>query len=339
MSKIRDTRQLIERIKQRARTDKKVIVFPESTDYRILKGCRAAVQQGIASPVLIGEKPEIEAAADKLGVSLDGIQIVSSLSDPQLDLYIESLVRLREHKGMTKAEAQRLLSSSPMYFGTMMVQTGDADGLIGGATTTTADTLRPALQIIKTHEKFHKVSGLFLMYVKGRLLFLADCAVNIEPSSHVLAEIAIDTKETVKKFGIEPRVAMISFSTNGSADHPSVERVREATAMVREKAPELIVDGEMQVDAALEPETCQRKYPGSKIRGNANVLIFPGVAAGNIGYKLLRTAGADAVGPILQGLKKPVNDLSRGCNIQDVIDVCAITVLQAQNVDADGNYL
>ncbi len=332
-------RHLIEHIKQKARTDRKVIVFPESTDYRILKGCRAAIEQGIASPVLIGEKPEIEAEADRLGVSLDGMHIVSSSTDPRLDTYIENLVRLREHKGMTKKEAQRLLSSSPMYFGTMMVQSGDAEGLIGGATTTTADTLRPALQIIKTHEKFHKVSGLFLMYVKERLLFLADCAVNIEPSSHVLTEIAIDTKETVKKFGIEPRVAMISFSTNGSADHPSVERVREATAMIRDRAPELVVDGEMQVDAALDPETCRRKYPDSKIMGNANVLIFPGVASGNIGYKLLRTAGADAVGPILQGLKKPVNDLSRGCNIQDVIDVCAITVLQAQNVNMDGNYL
>jgi phosphate acetyltransferase len=332
-------RQLIERIKQKARTDRKVIVFPESTDYRILNGCRAAVQEGIASPVLIGERTEIEAEADRLGVSLDGMRTVSLKSGPHLDGYIEDLVRLREHKGMTKAEAQRLLSSSPMYFATMMVQTGDADGLISGATTTTADTLRPALQIIRTHEKFHKVSGLFLMNVKGRLLFLADCAVNIEPSSHVLAEIAIDTKETVRKFGIEPRVAMISFSTNGSADHPSVEQVREATAMVRDKDPGLIVDGEMQVDAALDPETCQRKYPGSIIMGNANVLIFPGVAAGNIGYKLLRTAGADAVGPILQGLKKPVNDLSRGCNIQDVIDVCAITVLQAQNVNTDGNYL
>jgi len=332
-------RQLIENIKKKARTDKKVIVFPESTDYRILKGCHAAVQQGIASPVLLGEKNDIEAAADEQDVSLDGIRVVSPLSDPHLDKYIENLVSLREHKGMTKSDAQRLLSSSRMYFGTMMVQTGDVDGLIGGATTTTANTLRPALQIIRTHEKFHKVSGLFLMNVKGRLLFLADCAVNIEPSSHVLAEIAIDTKETVKKFGIEPRVAMISFSTNGSADHPSVERVREATAMVRDKDPELIVDGEMQVDAALDPETCQRKYPGSIIMGNANVLIFPGVASGNIGYKLLRTAGADAVGPILQGLKKPVNDLSRGCNIQDVIDVCAITALQAQNVNTDGNYL
>lgn len=332
-------RQLIENIKQKARTDRKVIVFPESTDYRILNGCRAAVDQGIASPVLIGEKNEIETEAGKLGVSLKGMQIVSPSSAPHLGSYIEELVRLREHKGMTKTEAEKLLSSSPMYFGTMMLQTGDADGLIAGATTTTADTLRPALQIIKTHEKFHKVSGLFLMNVKGRLLFLADCAVNIEPSSHVLSEIAIDTKETVKKFGFEPRVAMISFSTSGSADHPSVERVREATEMVRHKAPELIVDGEMQVDAALDPETCQRKYPGSKIMGDANVLIFPGVAAGNIGYKLLRSAGADAVGPILQGLKKPVNDLSRGCNIQDVIDVCAITVLQAQNVNSDGNYL
>lgn len=332
-------RELIEKIKEKARSDKKAIVFPESTDYRILNGCRAAVDQGIASPVLIGERPEIEEAADKLGVSLDGMQIVSSSTAPHLDIYINELVCLREHKGMTKTEAEKLLSSSPMYFGTMMVQTGDADGLIGGATTTTADTLRPALRIIKTHEKFHKVSGLFLMNIKGRLLFLADCAVNIEPSSHVLSEIAIDTKETVKKFGIEPRIAMISFSTNGSADHPSVELVREATAMVRDKAPELIVDGEMQVDAALDSETCQRKYPGSTIRGDANVLIFPGVAAGNIGYKLLRTAGADAVGPILQGLKKPVNDLSRGCNIQDVIDVCAITVLQAQNVNSDGNYL
>jgi phosphate acetyltransferase len=332
-------RQLIKKIKERARSDKKVIVFPESTDYRILNGCRAAVDQGIASPVLIGDRSGIEAAADKLGVSLDGMQIVSSSTAPNLDLYIETLVRIRGHKGMTTPEAERLLTSSPMYLGTMMVQTGDADGLIGGATTTTADTLRPALQIIKTDEKFHKVSGLFLMNINGRLLFLADCAVNIEPSSHVLSEIAIDTKETVKKFGIEPRVAMISFSTNGSAHHPSIEVVREATAMVRHKAPGLIVDGEMQVDAALNPETCRRKYPGSMIMGDANVLIFPGVAAGNIGYKLLRIAGADAVGPILQGLKKPVNDLSRGCNIQDVIDVCAITVLQAQNVNSDGTYL
>lgn len=332
-------RKLIEKIKERARADKKMIVFPESTDYRILNGCRAAVDERIASPVLIGEKDVVEAAAAKLGVILDGIRIVSPSSDSLLEKYIEELVRLREHKGMTKDEAEKLLTSSPMYFGTMMVQTGDADGLIGGATTTTANTLRPALQIIRTHEKFRKVSGLFLMNVKGRILFLADCAVNIEPSSHVLSEIAIDTKETVRKFGIEPRVAMISFSTNGSASHPSVDRVREATEMVRDREPDLIVDGEMQVDAALHPETCERKYPGSTIQGDANVLIFPGVAAGNIGYKLLRVAGADAVGPILQGLKKPVNDLSRGCNIQDVTDVCAITVLQAQNVDSDGNYL
>jgi phosphate acetyltransferase len=193
--------------------------------------------------------------------------------------------------------------------------------------------VRPALQIIGTKEKFHKVSGIFFMILENRLLLFADCAINIDPNSTELAEIAIDTAETAKRFGIEPKIAMLSFSTNGSAKHPDADKVREAVQMIKYKRPELIVDGEMQVDAALVPEISQRKFPNSKIKGEANVLIFPDLQSGNIAYKLVeRLAKAEAIGPILQGLNKPVNDLSRGCSFQDIADLAAITACEAQEL-------
>jgi len=212
-----------------------------------------------------------------------------------------------------------------------MVFKDHADGFVSGACHPTGDTLRPALQIVKTHDKFHKVSSFFMMMLEKKLMFFADCAVEINPDAKDLADIAIDTANTAKKFGIDPRVAMLSFSTNGSARHPMVDKVKEATSIVNFREPSLVVDGEMQVDAALVPKVCSSKFPGSSLHGDANILIFPDLNSANMAYKLVeRLAKAHAVGPILQGLNKPINDLSRGCSVEDIIDLTAITVVEAQ---------
>ncbi|MBR9676496.1 phosphate acetyltransferase [Candidatus Woesearchaeota archaeon] len=317
-------------LKKKAQKDKKRIVFPEGEEERILKACEVIVKEEIATPYLIGDAAKIHEKASKLGVSLDGVEIRDPFHDHSFEAYVKKFFEMRKHKGIDLEKAKEIVRS-PIYFGTMMVHLGDADGLIAGSTTSTADTLRPALQIIKTHEKFHKVSSVFLMILGDRILIFADSAVMIEPDAKDLAAIAIDTSVTAKKFGIEPRIAMLSFSTNSSAKHPLVDKVKEATAIVKDKAPDLVVEGEMQVDAAIVPVVCEKKFPDSKLKGDANVLIFPDLNSGNIAYKLVeRLAKAQAVGPILQGLKKPVNDLSRGCSVDDIIDVCAITVVEAQ---------
>lgn len=215
-----------------------------------------------------------------------------------------------------------------------MVADDHADGMVAGLACPTANTIRPALKIIGTREKFHKVSGFFFMILGEKVLLFADCAVIIQPDAHDLAAIAMDTAETARRFGLEPQIAMLSFSTNGSADHPEVDKVRQATKMVKNAQPNLIIEGEMQVDAALDADVCQRKFPNCPTPGDFNVLVFPDLAAGNIAYKLVeRLAGAQAIGPIFQGLKKPINDLSRGCSPQDIVDLTAFTTVEAQNLD------
>ena len=322
-------RKFIDDIKEKARQSPKIIVYPEGAEERILKGAEQIVKEGIAKPVLLGSEEEIKKKAQETGVNLEGMRIISPFNYERFDECVNAFYELRKHRGVTPEKAREIMHDAT-YFGTMLVQIGEADGLISGSTHSTADTVRPALQIIKTHEKFHKVSSFFFMLLNDKLLMFADCAVMIDPDAKDLAEIAIDTANNARKFGIEPRVAMLSFSTKGSAKHPFVDKVKEATAIVKDKMPDLAVDGEMQVDAALVPEICERKCKGCALHGDANVLIFPDLQSANVAYKLVeRLAKANAIGPILQGLRKPVNDLSRGCSVQDVVDVTAITAVEA----------
>jgi phosphate acetyltransferase len=323
-------RKFLDDIKAKAKQDVKTIVYPEGKEDRILKAAEEIVKQGFAKPLLLGKKDEIYNKARESGVNLEGAEIIDPAGYEKFDELANSFFELRKHKGITLEQARETLKN-PVYFGTMLVQMNQAHGLISGSTHSTADTVRPALQIIKTHEKFHKVSSFFFMVLNDKLLIFADCAIVIDPDAKDLAEIAMDTANNARKFGIEPKVAMLSFSTKGSANHPFADKVKEATAIVKDKMPDLIVDGEMQVDAALVPHICDKKCKGCALHGDANVLIFPDLQSGNIAYKLVeRLAMASAIGPILQGLKKPVNDLSRGCSVQDIVDVTAITAVEAQ---------
>lgn len=325
-------RTFIKKIKQKARENPRHIVFPEGTEERVLKAVEIIVREKIAYPILIGNPRSIKTKAEKYGIKIDTkkVEIVDHTRSKKHDLYAKKLYELRKNKGLSEKQAYETLKKVN-YFGTMMVEMDEADGMVSGATWSTGETIRPALEIIKTVEPFHKVSGFFFMVLEKRMILFADAAVNIDPNSHDLVDIAEDTAFTAKKFGIEPRIAMLSFSTNSSARHPFVDKVKEATKMMKYEHPDIPCDGEMQVDAALVPEICKRKFPGAKICGDANILIFPDLQAANIAYKLVeRLAGAIAVGPILQGLKKPINDLSRGCSYRDIVDVTAITTIEAQ---------
>ncbi|MFA5829608.1 MAG: phosphate acetyltransferase [Candidatus Gracilibacteria bacterium] len=324
----------LKEIKSKAKTLQKRIVFPESFDDRTLQALEVILNEQTAQPILLGKTQEIQAQAAKLGLKIDWnkVKIIDPKDPTYLQKYTDELYNLRKDKGLTKDQAAKLLENHD-YFGVMAVHMDDAEGMISGAVGTTAETVLPALQIIKTKEKFHKVSGIFFMVLEKRLLLFADCAVNIEPDSHELADIAIDTAETALRFGLVPKIAMLSFSTNGSAKHPLANKVREATQMVKFRRPDLIIDGEMQVDAALVPNICATKFPGSALHGDANILIFPDLQAGNIAYKLVeRLAGAKAIGPILQGLQKPINDLSRGCSFHDIADLAAFTSCESQEI-------
>lgn len=313
-------------VREKAKANPAKIVFPETFDERTLRAVAKIEEEGTAEPILIGDPKKL--------VNFKKFMIIDRENDKERrERYAQALFELRKEKGLTLDEARKLMLDYN-YFGVMVVKMGEADGLISGANSPSHDTLRPALQIIKTKEKFHKVSGFFFMVLENRLLLFADCMVNIEPNSHELAEIAIDTAETAKRFGIPPRIAMLSFSTNGSAKHPSVDRVKEATQMVRHFRPDLICEGEMQVDAALVPEVCKRKFSNSRVPGNANILIFPDLDSANIAYKLVeRLAHAAAIGPILQGLQKPINDLSRGCSVEDIVNLAAITSVEAHEAE------
>lgn len=326
----------IKAIREKAKEYPQRIVFPEGFEERILTATSKILEEKIAIPILLGKEKEIKKNAEKLGLPIDfkKVQIFDPTKSEKTKEYARLFYDMRKDKGVTEEIALATVKQIN-YFGTMMVHVDDADGMVSGTVLTTAEKVRPALQIIKTKEKFHKVSGVFFMVLEGRLLLFADCAITIDPNSHDLKDIAIDTAETAKRFGIEPRIAMLSFSTNGSGGkHPNIDKVVESVKMLQYERPDLLVEGEMQVDAALVPEVCEKKFPKSKIKGNANILIFPDLEAANIAYKLVeRLASAKAIGPISQGLKKPINDVSRGCTYKDIINVTAFTVCEAQELD------
>ncbi|MFO8016627.1 MAG: phosphate acetyltransferase [Candidatus Woesearchaeota archaeon] len=328
-------RKIMEKWIEEAKKKPKRIVYPESTEERTLKAIETITREGIACPVLIGDEKEIIGRIKELGLAIDRntVEIIGAEDSKKLDSYSQEFYRLRKHKGITLEKARKKMKE-PVHFGVMMVQTGDADGLISGAVHPTSHTLLPAFEIIGTKKKFHKVSGVFFMMFKNKLMLFADAAVEPDPDAKDLANIAIDTAMTAKRFGLEPEVAMLSFSTKGSAKHPMVKKVKEATEIAQYHAPDLLIDGELQLDAAVDPKVCRIKCPDCKLHGGANVLIFPELNAANIGYKLATFFGkAQAVGPVLQGLKKPVNDLSRGCSVREIVDITAITVIEAQKKD------
>ena len=324
---------LLQSVREKAKKACKTIVLAEGEEKRVLDAAKVILDEKIAGLVLIGNKDVI---AQKAAFDVNQVTIVDPASD-NLDEYADLLYELRKAKGMEKEQAAQLVKN-PLYLGVMLVKTGKADGMVAGSVNSTGDTLRPALQIIKTAPGIKTVSSCFIMvlpegskYGENGVMVFADCAVNIEPDAEQLASIAIASADTAKKIaGIDPKIAMLSFSTKGSAKHAKVDKVVEATKIVNTIAPELQCDGELQLDAAIVESVAQLKAPGSKIAGHANVLIFPDLQSGNIGYKLVqRLAGAQAVGPICQGFNKPVNDLSRGCSSEDIVNVVAMTVLQA----------
>jgi len=332
------SQNFLQLVYEKAKTAPAKIVFPETFDERTLEAVKLIAEGGYAKPILIGDRKKLENDCRKLGLAhnMDSCEFIDMEKDSERrEKYAAALFEQRKSKGMTMEVARKLMTDLN-YFSVMALKMNEADALISGANCPTSDTLRPALQIISTKEKFHKVSGFFFMVLENRLLMFADCMVNIDPNSHDIAEIAIDTAETAKRFGMDPRIALLSFSTNGSAKHPSVDKMREALALIRDKRPDLVCEGEMQVDAALVPEVCAKKFPKSRVPGNANILIFPDLNSANISYKLVeRLGGAKAIGPVLQGLLKPVNDLSRGCSVKDIVRLAAITSVETQETFMD----
>lgn len=319
------------------------IVLPEGAEIRTLKAAARILEEKIARITLLGNKAVIEATAAKEGISIAGAGIVDPASGENRQKYAEMMVEIRKGKGLTLEGAYQLLND-PLYFGVMMIKAGDADGEVAGAINATGDVLRPAFQFVKTLPGVTVVSGLFFMIFKDKnigdngMLVFADCAVMPDPNAAQLAEIAVTTAASARAIAeIEPRVAMLSFSTKGSASHELVDKVVEATKIAKGMNPDLLIDGEMQLDAALVPEVGQLKSPGSKVAGRANVLVFPGLESGNIGYKLVqRLAGAEAIGPVLQGMAAPINDLSRGCSVSDIVNMVAITASQAGEKKSKG---
>jgi phosphate acetyltransferase len=304
------------------------IVFPEGLDERVLTAAGRLAADGVLTPIIVGNIEQVEAKAKELNVSLDHAEIYDPANYAEFDALVASFVERRKGKA-TEEDARKILLDEN-YFGTMLVYTNKADGLVSGAAHSTADTVRPALQIIKTKQGVSKTSGVFIMAREEEKYVFADCAINIAPDSSDLAEIAIESAKTAEMFDIEPRVAMLSFSTKGSAKSEETEKVSNAVEEAKKRAPYLVVDGEFQFDAAFVPSVAKKKAPGSVLQGDATVFVFPSLEAGNIGYKIAQRLGNfDAVGPILQGLNAPVNDLSRGCDEDDVYKLALITAAQA----------
>ena len=328
---------LLQQIKENAKKEIKKIVLPEGEEERTLKAASIIIEEGLADLTLIGNQSVIIAESKRLGLTnIDKATVVDPKNHDKKDLYADMMVELRKHKGMTKEKALTQIED-PLFLATLMIKNGDVDGEVAGAMNATGDVLRPAFQYVKTKPGISVVSGAFIMILKDKeygddgILVFADCAVHPNPNAKELAEIAVATAETTKAIAkLEPRVAMLSFSTKGSAKHAMVDKVVEATSIAREMNPNLEIDGELQADAAIVAAIGKSKAPGSKIAGNANVLVFPTLETGNIAYKLVqRLAKAEAIGPILQGMAAPINDLSRGCSVSDIVNLVAITANQA----------
>ncbi len=332
--------ELLDRIKQSARKHNKRIVLPEGYEERTIKAADIAIEEGLARIILLGNPAQIMDNASKLGLkNIARAEIINPLSHPKKDTYVDLMVELRKNKGLTREEAMSLIED-PLYLGVLMIKNGDADGEVSGADHATGDVLRPAFHYVKTAPGISVVSGAFIMILQDKsfgengVIIFADGAVHPDPDEKQLAEIAVASAHTAKAIGgFEPRVAILSFSTKGSAKHPMVDKVINATSIARQMAPEILIDGELQGDAALIEAIGQKKAPGSKIAGKANVLVFPDLNCGNIAYKLVqRLANAEAIGPILQGMAAPINDLSRGCSVNDIVSMIAITANQAAGV-------
>ena len=327
---------MIEHVWQKARLNRKRIVLPEGEEPRTVQAAAKVRDEGLAEPILLGNPAAVRAVAEKTGTNLNGIPVVDPSASEKAAEYAETLYDLRKQKGLTREEAA-VLTADPMYYGMLMVKKGDADGLVSGAVHSTGDMLRPALQIIRTKPGISIVSSSFLMNCTNRdlgedgLLVYADCVVVPNPTAEELAQIAVSAADTARVLcGIEePRVAMLSFSTKGSAKHALVDKVCQAVELAHTLAPTLLLDGEMQLDAALVPEVAQLKAPGSPVAGRANVLIFPDLQSGNIGYKITQRIGGAECYAVLQGLASPCNDLSRGCSVQDIVNTIVLTAVQA----------
>ncbi|MFH1724241.1 MAG: phosphate acetyltransferase [Elusimicrobiota bacterium] len=327
---------IIDSIRSRAKKAPKRLVLPEGEEPRTIAAASIMSREGIAEVSLVGDAARVRAAAEKESADISKVDIVDPAKDARAREYAERYYELRKHKGISVADAEKLMAD-PIHFATMMLDAGRVDGFVSGAIHATGDTIRPALQIIKPAPGVRAISSFFIMVVPdcslgdNGLMLMADCAINPDPPPAKLALIAISTANMAKTLcGMEPRVAMLSFSTKGSAEHAHVDKVREALRIAKERQPDLAIDGEMQADAALVPEIGRRKAPDSPVAGRANVLIFPDLDSANIGYKLVqRLAKAEAIGPILQGFNKPVNDLSRGCSVDDIVTLGAVTGLQA----------
>ena len=319
---------LIENLRSKVRASKPEIVFPEGDDARILRAAIRLNEDGDIKPIVLGDKKELEALAEKEGVKLGDLEILDPTNYEAKDEMVKAFVERR--KGKVNEEQAAEILKDHNYFGTMLIYMGKAKGLVSGAAHTTADTVRPALQIIKTKPGYKRCSGAFIMLRGEEMYLMADCAINIDLDAEGLAEVAVVSNETARQFGMDPKIAMLSFSTKGSASHERVTMVAEATKMAKEKNPEMAIDGELQFDAAFVESVAKKKAPGSEVAGHANVFVFPNIEAGNIGYKIAqRFGGFEAIGPILQGLNAPVNDLSRGCSEDEVYSLAIITAAQA----------